>query len=213
MVIPAPFCTRVSVLQPSGSGETSVDTVETEPHLEALTQHVAVRLAAPSASTGAEVKLLTNSVPGITSISEWLVEALQGQPAMTLTPLTQAFVGHARVVTWLGQVCDIETQLCPLYLTIETPWGPVQFTMLFIVLPERGNVAIIGQKTLREKLGIDVMAQLKVSVLKAQGRQDGAGMELTARSVDKPNNGAVLRAAMAVTAFVPGGDALADVDD
>ena len=57
------------------------------------------------------------------------------------------------------------------------------------------------------------MAQLKASVLKAQGRQDGAGMELTARSVGEPNDGAVLRAAMAVTAFVPGGDAPGDVDN
>ena len=31
---------RVSVLQPGGRGDTSVDTVDTEPHLEALTQHV-----------------------------------------------------------------------------------------------------------------------------------------------------------------------------
>ena len=53
------------------------------------------------------------------------------------------------------------------------------------------------------------MAQLKASVLKAQGRQDGAGMELTARSVGEPNDGAVLRGTMATTAFVPGGD----VDD
>ena len=74
-------------------------------------------------------------------------------------------------------------------------------------------MVIIGQKTLREKLGIDVMAQLKVSVLKAQGRRDVAGMELTARSVGEPNDGAVLRAAMAVTAFVLGGDAPGDVDD
>ena len=39
--------TRVSVLQPGGSGDTSEDTVATEPHLEALTQHVAGRLAFP----------------------------------------------------------------------------------------------------------------------------------------------------------------------
>ena len=42
---------RVSVLQPGGSGDTSVDRVETEPHLEALTQHVAGSLAVPGAST------------------------------------------------------------------------------------------------------------------------------------------------------------------
>ena len=86
---------------------------------------------------------------------------------------------------------------------MDTPWEPVQFNMPFIVLPGGGDVVIIGQETLREKLGIDVMAQLKASVLKAQGRQDGAGMEHTARSVGEPNDGAVLRAAMAVTAFVP----------
>ena len=74
-------------------------------------------------------------------------------------------------------------------------------------------MVIIGQKTLREKLGMDVMAQLKASVLKAQGRQNGAGMGLIARSVGEPNNDAVLRAVMAVTAFVPGGDAPGDVDN
>ena len=52
--------------------------------------------------------------------------------------------------------------------------------MPFIVVPGRGDVVIIGQKTLKEKLGIDVMAQLKASVLNAQGRQDGAEIELTA---------------------------------
>ena len=73
-------------------------------------------------------------------------------------------------------------------------------------------MVIIGQKTLREK-PIDVMAQLKASVLKAQGRQDGAGMELRPCSAGELNDGAVLRAAMAVTAFAPGGDAPGDVDD
>ena len=38
-------------------------------------------------------------------------------------------------------------------------------------------------------------------------------MELTARSVGEPNDGAVLRAAMAVTALVLGGDAPGDVDN
>ena len=149
----------------------------------------------------------------ITAMSEELVQALRGQPGMTQTALTQAFVGHACVVTSLGQECDIETQSCPLHLTIETPWGPLRFTMPFVVIPGEGDGVIFGQKKLREKLGIDVMAQLKASVLKAQGRQDGAEIELTARSMDEPNDGAVLRAAMAVTAFVPGSDAPGDVDD
>ena len=98
-------------------------------------------------------------------------------------------------------------------LTIETTWAPARFTMPFIVLSGGGDAVIIGQKTLREKLGIDVMAQLKASVLKAQGRQDGAWMELTARSMDEPNGGAALQSAMAVTAFRPGGDAPGNVND
>ena len=67
-------------------------------------------------------------------------------------------------------------------------------------------MVIIVQNTLREKLGIDVMAQLKASVLKAHGREDGPEMEATAGAVCGPNAGAALRAAMAVTAFGPGGD-------
>ena len=62
----------------------------------------------------------------------------------------------------------------------RTPWGSVRFTMPFILLPGGGDVVIIGQKTLREKLGINVMAQLKASVLKAHGRQDSAEVEFTA---------------------------------
>ena len=204
---------RVSVLQPGGSGDTSVDTEETEPRLEALTRHVAGRLAVPGAPAAAEVKVLIDSGSGITARLEELVEAVQGQPGMTQAALTQAFFGHARMVTALDQECDIETQSCPLPLTIETPWGPVQFTMPFIVLPGGGDVVIIGQKMLREKLGIDVMAQPKASVLKAHGWQDNSWIEFTAVAVGEPHAGAVLREAMAVTAFGPGGDASGGVED
>ena len=127
------------------------------------------------------------------------------------TALTQAFVGHARVVTSLGQECDTVMQSCPLHLTIETTWGPVLFTMQFIVLPGVGDVVIIWQKTLRRKLGIDVITQLKASVRKAHEREDGPEMEDTTGAVDEPNAGAVLRAAMAATAFGPGNGEPSDV--
>ena len=176
-------------------------------------QDVAGHLAVPGSSAAAELKVLMDSGSEITAMSEELVEALRRQPEMVQTALTQAFVGHARVVTSLGQECDIVTQSCPLHLTIETPWGPVRFTMPFIVLPGGGDVVIIGQKTLREKLGIDVIAQLKASVLKAHGHEDGPEMNTTAGAVGKPNTGEVRRAAMAATAFGPGGDTPGDVDD
>ena len=57
------------------------------------------------------------------------------------------------------------------------------------------------------------MAQLKASVLKAHGREDGREIETTASAVGETNTGAVLRAAMVVTAFGPGSDAPGDVDD
>ena len=112
-------------------------------------------------------------------------------------------------------------QSCPFHLTIETPWGPVRFTMPFIVLLGGSDVVIVGQKTLREKIGIDIMTQLKASVLNAHGREDGPETEATAGAVDEPNAGAVdepnagavLLAAMAVTPFGPGGGAPGDVDD
>ena len=121
------------------------------------------------------------------------MKVLRRQPWMMQTTLTQAYVWHAGVVTSLGQECDIVTQLCPLHLTIETQWGPVWLKMPFIVLPGGGDVVILGQKALREKLGIDVMTQLKASVLNAHGREDGPAMEATAGAVDEPNAGAVLR--------------------
>ena len=48
-------------------------------------------------------------------MSEELVEAQRRQPGMMQTAWTQAFVGHAHVVTSLDQDCDIVAQLCPLH--------------------------------------------------------------------------------------------------
>ena len=158
-----------------------MDTVDTELHLKELSQHIA-RLTVPGASAAAEVKVFMDSGLGVTAMSAELVEALRGQPWIMKTALMQAFVGHARVVPWSGQQCDIETQSCPLHITVKIPWGPDRFTMPFFVLPGVGDVVIIEQKMLRKKIGIDTMTQLKASVLKAHGRQDDAGVELTACS-------------------------------
>ena len=199
-------------MQPGECGDTIVDSVDNQPYWKGLRQHLAGRLAVPGASPVNDVNVLMDSWSGITAISEELLQALQGQPGTTQTALTQMFAGHARVLTSLGPLCIIETQSCALHLMIETPWGTSRLTMPFIVLPGGGDVVVIGQKTLRENLGIDVMAPLKATVLKACGRQDGARVELTAHVAGELNAGAVLRAAMAVTAFGPTGDAPGDVD-
>ena len=136
---------RVSVLQPGGSGDTSVDTVKTEPHLEALTQLVAGRLAVSGASAAAEVKVLMDSGSGITAISEGLVEALQGQPETTQTALPQAFVGHARVVTSLGGECDIKTHRVR---STQRSKHHGDQSDLSCRLSCSGDVVVVGQKTL-----------------------------------------------------------------
>ena len=70
-------------------------------------------LRLPGASTAAEEKVLMDYGSGITAKSEELVEALRRQPGMMQTTLTQAFVRNARVVTSVGQECDIVTRSCP----------------------------------------------------------------------------------------------------
>ena len=138
-------------MYPGGYGDTSVDSVENEPHFEGLTHHLAERLAVPGASAAAAVKVLMDSGSGGTAMSEELAETLRGQPGMTQNGLTQAFVGQMRVVASLGQECDTETQSAPIHFTIETPWGTGRFTMPFVVLPGGGDVVIIGQKTPRRE--------------------------------------------------------------
>ena len=90
--------------------------MDIEPHLEALTQYVAGRLTVAGASAAAYVKVLMDSVSGITAMSEELV-----QLGMMQTTLTQALVRRARAVTSLDQECDIVAQSCPLHFKTETP--------------------------------------------------------------------------------------------
>lgn len=56
----------------------------------------------------------------ISPMSEEPVEALQGKTEMAQTALTQAFVGNVRVVSSLGQECNVDMRSCPLHLTIKT---------------------------------------------------------------------------------------------
>ena len=84
--------------------------------------------------------------------------------------------------------------ISPVYDAVHrAPWG--------------GDLVTIGQTTLRETLGIDVMAKLRASVVKEHGREDGHEMVNTTDAVGEPNAGATLLAAMAVRVFEPGGEA------
>ena len=83
-----------------------------------------------------------------------------------------------------------------------------------IVLTGGGDANAIGRAdALEGEIGINVMAQLKASVLKIHGLEDGPEMEITAGAVGERNAGCVMRAAMVVTAFGPRSGAPGDVDD
>ena len=75
-------------MQPGRCGDTIVDSVENQPRVEGLAQHLAGRLAVPGASAAAEVKVLMDSGSRITAMTEELVQALRGQVGMTQTVLT-----------------------------------------------------------------------------------------------------------------------------
>ena len=101
-------CARVAFVQPGRCGKTIMSSIENEQHVEVLTQHHAGRLAVPGASAAAEVKVLMGSGSSPSAMSEELVRAMRRQPLMTQTALTQAIVGHARVVPLLGREWDTE---------------------------------------------------------------------------------------------------------
>ena len=74
---------RVAVVQPGRCGDAILDSVENEPHMEGLTQHLAGRLAVSGASVAAEVRVLIDYGSSITAMTEELVQALRRQPGMT----------------------------------------------------------------------------------------------------------------------------------
>lgn len=51
--------------------------------------------------------------------------------------------------------------MCLVYLTVESSWGYILFTVPFVDFPGPGHLVITGQVMLREVLGIDVMGWLR----------------------------------------------------
>ena len=60
-----------------------------------------------------------------------------------------------------GRAVPIERQTCSLTATIMTPWAPVTIRLALAVMRGKYDLLILGSKTLREKLSIDVMKQLR----------------------------------------------------
>lgn len=51
-------------------------------------------------------------------------------------------------------------------VTLATVWAPVVFSLVFAVTPGSDNALIIGNETLLQQLGIDVMADLDCAALR-----------------------------------------------
>ena len=60
-----------------------------------------------------------------------------------------------------GRAVPIEWQTCTLTATIMMPWVPVAIWLALAVMPGEDDLLILGSRTLREKLIIDVMNQLR----------------------------------------------------
>ena len=101
-----------------------------------------------------------DSGAGISCVSEVTVCALQRQfPGVDVV---QPYGGEQhQVVLADGRAVPIERQTCSLTAAIMTPWAPVIIWLALAVMPEEDNLLILRSKTLREKLSIDVMKQLR----------------------------------------------------
>ena len=89
-----------------------------------------------------------------------------------MTVSTVKYVKEMTVKLTNGQKVIVRNQARTLQMAIGTSWDPVAISAAFTVIPGTDSVLILGSKTLREKLGIDVMSSLKG---KAQGDDRSSG--------------------------------------
>ena len=106
------------------------------------------------------VGTVLDSGAGISCVSEETVCALQKRfPGVDVV---QPYDGEQhQVVLADGRAVPIELQTCLLTETTMTLWAPVTIRLALAVMPGEDDLSIIRPKTLREKLSIDVMKQLR----------------------------------------------------
>ena len=90
--------------------------------------------------------------------------------------MVQSYGGeHHQVVLADGRAVQIERQMCSLTTTIMTPKAPVTVRLALAVMPGEDDLLILGSKTLREKLSIDVMKQVKDAAVVSGGGASSCG--------------------------------------
>ena len=147
---------KVAVIQEDERQATLLASLTTEPHIEHLVQHERAKLSLPNSGvdTSLDVEVLLDTGAGVTAISEALLDDIRTR--MPGRKLIEPAAHKVRVETATGEVRVVETQTTPMQLTVESSLGPVNFTIPFVVLPGTSKLVILGQKTLKAVLGINI---------------------------------------------------------
>ena len=126
--------------------------------IEPLKYHCGVKLVARDGKTMEPLGLqaVLESTSGVTGISERLLEQLRKHfEGVDVSPLEsgscQVSVADGRALTARYQSTD------DLQVTLQAPHGRMSLKVAFVILPGSDDVMIIGSKTLRESLAIDIV--------------------------------------------------------
>ena len=149
-------------------GDVDIGAVDVEP----LQFHCSSNVVVPGDMVGDSMTVGTvlDSGSGITCLSERLAQQMEEH--FRGERLVHPCVNEMSVQLANGTKVVVRNQTRTLQVAIGTPWGPGVMFTAFAVIPGTDSVLIVGSKTLREKLGIDVMASLKG---KAQGGDRSSG--------------------------------------
>lgn len=80
---------------------------------------------------------------------------------MTEPRTREPYSGGTKAHVANGHVVILERQTALMHLTIRSSWGDVRITFAFIVMQGHSDVVILGDKMLKETLGIDVIKKLR----------------------------------------------------
>ena len=117
------------------------------------------------------VGIVLHSGSGITCLSERLAQSMEQH--FRGERLLDPGVKEMSVQLANGQKVVVRNQTRTLQVAIGTPWGPVVNFTDSAVIPRTGSGLIRGSKTLRQKLGTDVMTFLKGKT--QQGGDESSG--------------------------------------
>ena len=150
------------------SGGVDVGAVDVEP----LQFHCSSSIVVPGDMVGESMTIGTvlDSGLGITCLSEKLAQQMEQH--FRGERLVHPCVREMSVQLVNGKKVMVRNQTRTVQVAIGTPRGPVVISTAFAVISGTDSVLIPGSKTLRDKLGIDVMASLKG---KAQGVDRSSG--------------------------------------